>query len=231
MNKNKEQWQKVRALNIEESISLGPIYTEFLLSDPKCFGFVLSRYKFAAKMLARKTSILEVGCGEGIGTMMLACETRASVLGIDFDPAQIAYANSHLREPFVRHRPGDEGRLAFACGDFVNGADAPGGFDGLVSLDVIEHVPRGEEEDRFLRRCRDCLGDGGVAVIGTPNLCAAAYASERSKIGHINLFDPDRYVGTLEQYFANVFVFSMNDEMVHTGFYKMAHYLMAVCVK
>jgi hypothetical protein len=26
-----------------------------------------------------------------------------------------------------------------------------------------------------------------------------------------------------------VFLFSMNDEVVHTGFYPMAHYLFAVC--
>jgi hypothetical protein len=45
------------------------------------------------------------------------------------------------------------------------------------------------------------------------------------------LFKPDRYVETLERYFGNVFLMSMNDEMVHTGFNKMAHYLMAVCVK
>ncbi len=27
-----------------------------------------------------------------------------------------------------------------------------------------------------------------------------------------------------------VFLFSMNDEVVHTGFSKMAHYLLALCV-
>jgi hypothetical protein len=34
----------------------------------------------------------------------------------------------------------------------------------------------------------------------------------------------------LELYFHNVFIFSMNDEVVHTGYYKMAHYLLALCV-
>jgi hypothetical protein len=29
----------------------------------------------------------------------------------------------------------------------------------------------------------------------------------------------------LEQFFHTVFVFSMNDETVHTGYHKMAHYL------
>jgi hypothetical protein len=31
-----------------------------------------------------------------------------------------------------------------------------------------------------------------------------------------------------QKYFHNVFMFSMNDEVVHTGYHKMAHYLVAI---
>jgi hypothetical protein len=34
----------------------------------------------------------------------------------------------------------------------------------------------------------------------------------------------------MTRYFQNVFVFSMNDEVVHTGFSPMAHYLFAMGV-
>ena len=33
----------------------------------------------------------------------------------------------------------------------------------------------------------------------------------------------------MEAWFHTVFVFSMNDEVVHTGFFPMANYLLAVC--
>ena len=33
----------------------------------------------------------------------------------------------------------------------------------------------------------------------------------------------------MTHHFRNVFIFSMNDEVVHTGFYPMAHYLFALC--
>jgi len=33
----------------------------------------------------------------------------------------------------------------------------------------------------------------------------------------------------VQRYFDNVFIFSMNDETIHTGFYPMAHYLLALC--
>jgi hypothetical protein len=34
----------------------------------------------------------------------------------------------------------------------------------------------------------------------------------------------------MERHFRTVFIFSMNDEVVHTGFSPMAHYLLAVAV-
>jgi len=33
----------------------------------------------------------------------------------------------------------------------------------------------------------------------------------------------------MENYFHTVLMFSMNDEVVHTGYHKMAQYLFAVC--
>jgi hypothetical protein len=33
----------------------------------------------------------------------------------------------------------------------------------------------------------------------------------------------------MEQFFYNVFMFSMNDEVVYTGFHKMAHYIFVLC--
>ncbi len=47
----------------------------------------------------------------------------------------------------------------------------------------------------------------------------------QSKEGHINC----KSGNDLKRFFHNVFLFSMNDEMVHTGFSPMAQYLLAVC--
>ena len=34
----------------------------------------------------------------------------------------------------------------------------------------------------------------------------------------------------MEKFFRNVFMFSMNDEVLHTGFEKMSNYIFALCV-
>jgi hypothetical protein len=69
-----------------------------------------------------------------------------------------------------------------------------------------------------------------VCIIGTPNIEASRYASPQSQVGHINLKNHLELRKLLADHFENVFVFSMNDEVVHTGFYPMAHYLFAVGV-
>ena len=54
-------------------------------------------------------------------------------------------------------------------------------------------------------------------------------ASPPSKAGHVNCKDGLGFRALMQRFFHNVFLFSMNDEVVHTGFYPMAHYLFALC--
>ena len=223
MTLSREAWNKVTELNHAEGFALGPVNAGTWLRDPRHMGFMLARYKFASKMMRRCSSILEVGCGEGLGTLMLVRDTPARVLGIDFDEAQIQYARQQVE-------PHGQGRLSFTCGDAAAQVQAAGCFDGLLCLDVLEHVDP-KEEKTFLENCVGALQPGAVAVFGTPNIASDAFASPPSRAGHINLFDPDRFAATLEGHFSHVFPFSMNDEMVHTGYAKMAHYLLALCVR
>src|SRR5436305_1070620 len=49
------------------------------------------------------------------------------------------------------------------------------------------------------------------------------------KAGHVNCKDGKEYKQVMLRHFENVFLFSMNDEVIHTGFHPMAHYLFALC--
>jgi 2-polyprenyl-3-methyl-5-hydroxy-6-metoxy-1,4-benzoquinol methylase len=103
-----------------------------------------------------------------------------------------------------------------------------GPFDAAYSLDVIEHIPV-SDEDRFVSNIAQSLTAHGMLVIGSPSIQSQAYASPPSKEGHVNCKDHRQLKSLLERYFHSVLIFSMNDEVVHTGFYPMAHYLFAVC--
>ncbi len=222
LSKTKKMWERVqRDPELGEQILLGQIGSYSLSRDPKHLEFTLSRYKFAAKMLHDRKRIVDIGCGEGLGCLMLKAETKAKIIGIDFDPEQISYANKYIK-PL--------GDVDFIRQDLINEKVSVKKADGLVSIDVIEHI-HPDEQSRFLTNIFSCLTDEAVALFGTPSIYSQEHMSKRSRIGHINLYDEKRLKDTLLEYFRYVFVFSMNDEMVHTGYAKMAHYFLALCCK
>jgi hypothetical protein len=185
--------------------------------DPRHVLFTLARYKFVAKMLAGKGPTLEIGCADGFGTRLVAQET-ASVLGIDVDAAMIASA----------HLSNDAGRIGFLHYDLLE-APLLLHFASAYAIDVLEHIPP-SLEDRFMRHAALSLGRPGTLLLGTPSLESQAYASAPSREGHVNCQTQSALRALCERYFETVFLLGMNDEVVHTGFGPMCHYLWALCV-
>lgn len=196
---------------------LGLMTNQAWHDDPRRLAFTLSRYKFVSKMLSGKSHVLEVGCGDAFGSRIVLQEVKA-LTAIDNDPVFVDDVRKNMSERW---------RFEVREHDILEGPVA-GRFDGAYSLDVIEHIPAAQE-DTYLRNIIDSLTDDGVLVIGTPSLESQRYASPPSREGHINCKSGDQLKDLLVRYFHNVFLFSMNDEVVHTGFFPMAHYLLAVC--
>lgn len=205
-------WQGVKDMLGQEEMTLGYHWSYNLRQDPKRLGFVLSRYKFAAKMACRDARILELGCSEGIGVPILA-EFAQSYTGVDLDRQAIADAQ--------RNFPGQR----FIAEDFLE--REYGAFEAVISMDVVEHIYP-EQEHRFWSSVHANLAPEGVAIIGTPNITSAPYASEASNRGHVNLFDAARLKEAMEKICHNVFLFGINDEYVHTGYHPMCHFLVAM---
>jgi len=201
-------------------VKLGPWTSHIWRTDPRHLGFLLARYKFCAKMLAGKSEVLEIGCGDAFG-MMVVLQTAGSVHGVDFEPLVIEDAKARLAVEGVK-------RCSFSILDITE-RPMDRKFDAAYSLDVIEHIPP-EFEDRFMANVCKSLRPHAVCIIGTPNIEAQKHASPASAEGHINPKSADSLRELLSRYFHNVFIFSMNDEVVHTGFYPMAHYLLGVGV-
>src|SRR5262249_6676637 len=107
--------------------------------------------------------------------------------------------------------------------------DIPAGpYDGIYSLDVLEHLPE-EWDDMVIGKLSAALTPDGACVIGMPSLESQVYASPQSKDGHINCKTAPDLKELMQRHFHSVFMFSMNDEVVHTGYHKMAHYIIALC--
>lgn len=210
----KEVWDKVKSILGNRKIILGQHWSYNLHNDPKRLAFVLSRYKFAAKMASKGKNILELGCSEGIGAPILT-ESAHDYTGVDMDKDAIAAAK----------RNWISGKMTFIEDDFMG--HKYGAYDVIVSLDVVEHIIR-KKEGKFFKTLYDNLQNDGIAVIGTPNKTSSKYASKASRLGHVNLFSHDRLKAVMQKYFKNVFIFGMSDEIVHSGYLPMAHYLLCV---
>jgi 2-polyprenyl-3-methyl-5-hydroxy-6-metoxy-1,4-benzoquinol methylase len=212
----KESQNQIQFDNYSKSPEkLGPYTTHIWRHDPRHLGFLLARYKFCAKMLDGKHKVLDIGCGDGFGIPVIL-QTVSHVHGIDWEPLLMEDNQSRL------------GHLScsFACLDITESI-ADDGYDGAYSLDVIEHIPANKEK-KYFENIRDSLTKDGIFIVGTPNVTANEYASESSKKGHINLKSHSELSALLRQHFHNVLMFSMNDEVVHTGYGPMAHYLIGI---
>jgi 2-polyprenyl-3-methyl-5-hydroxy-6-metoxy-1,4-benzoquinol methylase len=188
-------------------------------TDPRRLVFVLSRYKFVSKMLSGKRNVLEVGCGDA-WPVRLVLQEVGKLHAIDIDPIFIEDALSQVTErwPFTA-----------AVHDILSGP-LPAQFDAAYSLDVIEHIAS-DHEDVFVRNVADSLLPHGVLIVGMPSLESQQYASPLSRAGHVNCKSGKDFKTLMERHFHNVFMFSMNDEVVHTGFYPMSQYLFALCTE
>lgn len=185
--------------------------------DPKHLLFTLARYKFIAKMLSGFENILEVGCGDGFPSRIVA-QVVKKMTAIDFDPEFIMDAQKRNSEKWD---------INFLVWDAVE-KPILGCFDGVFALDVLEHIPS-KFEGQFISNIIAPLREHGVAIIGMPSIESQAHASPQSREGHVNCKTQKELKALLSHYFHNVFMFSMNDEVIHTGFPAMSHYLMAMC--
>lgn len=197
--------------------SLGLMSSQGWSDDPRRLAFTLSRYKFVAKMLSGCRDVLEIGCADAFGTRIVLQEV-AKLTAIDFDPIFVEDVNRRMSSRWPVN--------CFAH-DMLK-SPVPGSFDGIYALDVLEHI-RPDDEHVFLSSMVASLDARGVVVIGIPSLESQIYASDISKAGHVNCKSMPDLKLTMHRYFDNVFMFSMNDEVVHTGFHKMANYLLALC--
>jgi 2-polyprenyl-3-methyl-5-hydroxy-6-metoxy-1,4-benzoquinol methylase len=185
--------------------------------DPKRLSFLFARYKFVSKMLSGLERVLEVGCADGFATRVVRQEVN-ELVATDFDPLFIADA---------MQREDSLWPVEYRVHDMCVGPIVPSDFDAAYAVDVLEHI-KPEDEPNFLGNMVKSIKPTGVVIVGTPSVESQVYASTASKAGHVNCKTGESMRDTLSRYFHNVFIFSMNDEVVHTGFYRMSHYIFGI---
>jgi 2-polyprenyl-3-methyl-5-hydroxy-6-metoxy-1,4-benzoquinol methylase len=194
-----------------EKITLSPEYGSFFKDNMMQMLIRLSRYKFAARMLSRDDRVLEVGSGSGLGALFMG-QHCCYIKGIDTNGQELDHAKSINRRENVE----------FESADFFKYADNIL-YDAVVCLDVIEHMP--EERGRLLvEKTTAHLKKTGMLILGTPSIYSYEYQGPLSRAAHVKCYDQNELKSIVNNYYGRVITFSMNDEVVHTGFPNMAWY-------
>jgi SAM-dependent methyltransferase len=135
--------------------------------------------------------VVDMACGEGYGTAVLAKHSR-EVVGVDANPE----AHDHARLKYSRPALRFERAL-------VEEFEAGAPWDAIVFLQTIEHL---RDPKRLLERFASLVAPGGIVYVSTPNrLTLAAKGAERSdNPWHVREYDPAEYRSLLEARFRSV---------------------------
>ena len=135
------------------------VYNERDLGDGKSHAVsagdsLAFHYRLAIKHLSRPGKALDIACGLGYGTSLLA-EVCDAVVGADVDPGVIAKAAGDFPE---------SANLSFEVADCEALPFENNEFDAVISFETIEHV----NADKYLAEMDRILTSGGVFIISTP---------------------------------------------------------------
>jgi ubiquinone/menaquinone biosynthesis C-methylase UbiE len=155
------------------------------------WGEHVHRYDVAVKRLKGNEKILDIACGTGFGSDILAQYTKNTVIGGDIVPEVVA----ECRETW--HRP----NLKFEVLDGTKLPYEDGYFDVIVSYETIEHTTQYVE---MLNEFNRVLKPNGTAFISTPNFPINSPSGKVTNPYHTQEFTYDELDKILRGAFKNV---------------------------
>ena len=155
----------------------------------------ITRYDFASQFVRGKT-VLDIACGDGIGTAYLLSKGAKAVCGgdISVDSIRCARKLSGLSCSFV---------VLDVCGlPFKEET-----FDAIVSIETIEHL---DDQEKFLHECRRTLKEEGWFVCSTVNRDSFSQNQQKPWFpGHTKELSIDEFSRLLGKYFDQVTIYGL----------------------
>jgi len=150
----------------------------------------LHRYAYATQLVQNKR-VLDLACGEGYGSSLLA-KTAESVVGIDIDERAI----KHARNKYIKQN------LEFKVGSItevpITGERL---FEVAVCFEALEHI---EDHRKLLSEVKRLLTPDGVFIVSTPNKTVYTDEPQYNNPFHVHELYFDEFRELFEKHFKNV---------------------------
>lgn len=155
------------------------------------WGEHIHRYYEALLLIDSNDTVLDIACGTGFGTDMIATKTNGKVTGGDIAPEAIDECSNRWKRANLEFKVLDGTRLAFPDNY----------FDKIVSFETIEHTGQYCEMAAEFARV---LKPGGLLILSTPNREVSSPDGVIVNPYHIQEFTCDELKQVLEAAFSHV---------------------------
>jgi len=184
--------------NQPEGVPPLPLTGERTLPDVPAENYWFRRHLAVYEWIAARCAgerVVDMACGEGYGSDLLAAAGAASVVGVDANPEAHEHAKLRYRRANLRFER-----------DLVESFAEP--CDAVVFLQTIEHV---EDPGAILAHFRSMLAPGGVAYVSTPNVLTLAPpgAEKSDNPWHLREYRAEEFRGLCAGQFGRVELFGL----------------------
>lgn len=149
----------------------------------------LHRYTLAKDFAAGKI-VLDIACGEGYGSAVLA-GTASRVYGVDIAPDAIAHARAVYKRP----------NLEFLVGRCAEIPLPDQAVDLVVSFETIEHHT---EHEAMFAEIKRVLRPGGVMVMSSPDKLEYTERANHANAYHVKELYAEEFQRLVDRYFVRV---------------------------
>ena len=165
-----------------------------------------ARYKFASKYIKKGDHVLDVACGVGYGTDILA-KKAGSAIGIDIDRETVVYAQQNFSQ--------NSANFILSAAESTPFKD--GYFGTVVSFEMIEHL---QNPGIFLKEMVRITKKGGFVIVSTPNKEVHSVDGKPMSIYHTKEFSYQELSTLLKKYFKSVEFYSQTKSNKSTEAWK-----------
>lgn len=192
LSRNERGRYNVQRFYVHDDLKMGILRNAF---DAAAYERHFGRYKFFLKYIKPRDSVLDIACGSGYGSQILASKARF-VYGVDSDAVTIKYAmRNHLRT-----------NIKFEAAEiecFVPNRR----YDKVISVETIEHLA---DPEAFLARTKRWLKPKGQLWLTCPLSQEGAPQTENPF--HLSNISYDRLNAMMRRNFKKVDFFNLSKE-------------------